>query len=256
MKEIKVKEENFFNFFSDDHKIADYFVDAVVLGEVKNFRYIVCKDGDCNFSFEMNNKKYVMDPEMDRYYAMKIIEFFQKTAFKYIHYEPEKLSRVIEIFKKKNFFKNCFSSSHYFDYNVETYNYEDDEKRYKGLDYDPDWDFSFSNEDDENDENVMTGFVFSWYTDPNYSPDKQKSDDEIYEIIKKNGGVRFYVDHKHYDFGGCIKLNIFTQYGLNKLVEEGLYIVRAIVTRTFFEEEEEEINEEKSQFINNLYCLP
>ena len=206
MKEIKVKVENVFDFFCYDHKIADYFVNAVKNGEVKNFKYNVFKDGACTFSFERKNKKYVMDPEMDRYYAMIIIEFFQKTAFTLIHKKPEKLNLLIERFKKKHFLKNLFGSSHYFVYDVETHKYEDDDL-------------------------LRNKFSFTLYDDS--CQDEQKSEDEI---IEKNGGVTLDVNYNDFYFYG----NMISYNGLNNLVEEDIErrrqveMIRKIVTETYF----------------------
>lgn len=243
MEEIKVKVEN---VFSDDHEIADYFVNAVKNGEVKNVYYYVdnvkkLKKGDYDFSFERKNKKYVMDPEMSPYYALKIIDLFKRTAFKFIHKKPEKLNSLIKRFKNGH----CLGLEDQFDccgYDVENVIGVEDNILCPNKYYDED-----SGENDYTnvtDEDVMNTFVFTWYND--YSPSKQKSDDEINEIIEKNGGVIFYVDYKHYDFEGHIKdLNRFTYKALNDLVEEQLEAIRKIITATYFKEEEEK-NEENS----------
>lgn len=267
MKEINftVKVENVFDFFNDDyedvdyffavktgclnnHEIAEWFVEAVKNGEVKNVHYSIynadvknLKKGDVNFSFEMNNTKYLMDHEMDPYFAMEIIDLFKRTAFKFIHKKPEKLNSLIKRFKNGH----CLGLEDQFDccgYDVENVIGVEDNILCPNKYYDED-----SGENDYTnvtDEDVMNTFVFTWYND--YSPFIQKSDDEINEIIEKNGGVIFYVDYKHYDLEGHIKdLNSFTYNELNKLVEEQLEAIRYIVTATYFKEEEEK-NEEKS----------
>ena len=205
MKEIKVKEEN---FFDENHEIVEDFIDVVIFGGVKNFKYNVFKDGDCTFSFEINNKRFVMDPEMDRYYAMKIIGLFKITAFTLIHKKTEKLNLLIERFKKKHFLKNLFGSSHYFVYDVETHKYEDDDL-------------------------LRNKFSFTLYDDS--CQDEQKSEDEI---IEKNGGVTLDVNYNDFYFYG----NMISYNGLNNLVEEDIErarqveMIRKIVTETYFKE--------------------
>lgn len=58
MEDIKFTVEKFFN---ENHEIAEWFVEAVKNGEVKNVHYSIynadvknLKKGDVNFSFEMN----------------------------------------------------------------------------------------------------------------------------------------------------------------------------------------------------------
>lgn len=237
MEEIKFTVEK---FFDEDHEIVDEFIEAVKNDEVKNVFYYVdnvkkLKKGDVYFSFERNNKKYVMDPEMSPYYALEIIELFKKIAFKFIHKKTEKLSSIVERFKNGH----CLGLEDQFlhcGFDVENVIGVEDNIVCPNKYYDED-----SGENDYTnvtDEDVMNTFVFTWYDD--YSPSEQKSDDEINEIIEKNGGVRFYVDYKHYDFEGHIKdLNRFTYKELNNLVEEQLEEIRYIVTATYFKEEEE-----------------
>ena len=225
MEEIKFTVEK---FFDEDHEIVDDFIDAVKNGDVKNVYYYVdnvkkLKKGDVNFDFEMKGHKYVMDPEMSPYYALEIIELFKKIAFRF----------------KNGHCLGLENQFHCFGYDVKNVIGVEDNivcpKKY----YDESGEYDYTN---VTDDDVMNTFVFTWYDD--YSPSKQKSDDEINEIIKKNGGVRFYVDYKDYDFEGHIKkLNRHTQYELNNLVEEQLEAIRYIVTATYFKEEK--INEEK-----------
>ena len=229
MEEIKVKVENVFDFFNYDHEIADYFVNSVKNGEVKNFMYIVYKDGDCNFSFERKNKKYVMDPEMDRYYAMKVIELFKKTAFKFINKKPEKLSRIVERFKNDRYLKNLFNRCHFNMYDVETAIWTED--RNKGR-YIAEFDLTNLTDDD-----FINNFYFTWYKDPNYCQDKQKSDDEIDKIIEKNGGVRLSVTCDDYNLGGNMFLSNNSYDALNYLVDVEVERIRKIITETYFEEE-------------------
>lgn len=243
MEEIKVKEENFQNFFNDDYEIADYFVDAIKNGEVKNFKYNVdnvdvneLKEGDYTFSFEMNNKKYVMDPEMSPEFAMEIIEEFKKTAFKFINKKPEKLYSLIERFKNDRYLKNLFNRCHFNMYDVETKIWTED--RNKGI-YIAEFDLTNLTDDD-----FINNFYFTWYKDQNYCPDKPKSD---YEIIEKNGGVKIVITYKDCDFDCCrIKdFDIYKYYKLKHLVEVEVERIRKIITETYFEEEEEK-NEENS----------
>lgn len=236
MEEIKVKVENVFDFFSDDHEIADYFVNAVKNGEVKNFRYIVCKDGDCNFSFERNNKKYVMDPEMSPEFAMEIIEEFQRAAFKYIHKKPEKLNSIIEKFKndrtlEEEFHLNRYSMYDYYStYDVETKFFIEKGLAGKYIDYSY---LDFNNVDEED---VTNTFVFAWCHDA-YCPCSHEESPDIDKIIKKYGGVKFYVDYNDYDFeGNLIEISKRFYMYMNNLVEVQLPKIRKIVTETYFEE--------------------
>lgn len=127
MEEIKFTVEKFFN---EDHEIVNDFIEAVENGEVKNIYYFVdnvkkLRIGDVNFSFEMKGHKYVMDPEMRPYYALKIIELFKKTAFKFIHKKPEKLISIVERFKNGH----CLGLEDQFDccgYDVEAYNFKEE----------------------------------------------------------------------------------------------------------------------------------
>ena len=234
MEEIKFTVEK---FFDEDHEIVEDFIEAVKNGDVKNVYYFVdnvkqLRRGDVNFSFEMNNKKYVMDPEMSPYYALEIIELFKKIAFKFIHKKKEKLSRIVERFKNGH----CLGLENQFywcGYDVENVIGVEDNIVCPNKYYVKDsGEYDYTN---VTDEDVMNTFVFTWYDD--YSPSKQKSDDEINEIIEKNGGVIFYVTYNDYDFEGHIKkLNRHTQYELNKLVEEQLEAIRYIVTATYFKE--------------------
>lgn len=221
MEEIKFTVEK---FFDENHEIVDDFIEAVMFGEVRHFKYSVLKDGNCDFSFEMNDKKYVMDPEMDPVYAMKIIELFKETAFTFINSKPEKLNSIIEFFKKDRTLKNLFNQFHFNVYDVETDNYVDD---------------GFCNT-----------FVFTLYGD--LFPDKQKSDDEIDEIIEKNGCVRLHFTYNDcYVEGYKSDLNKFSYRVLKYFDEEKFEIIREIVTETYFEEyttdEEEEDFELKNK---------
>lgn len=207
MEDIKFTVEK---FFDDNHEIVDDFIDAVTFGEVRHFKYNVSKDGDCTFSFEMDGKKYVMDPEMDPVYAMKIIELFKIEAFTFINSKPEKLNSIIEFFKKDRTLKNLFNKFHFNVYDVETDKYVDDE-------------------------DLMNSFVFTLYGD--HFPDKQKSDDEIDEIIEKNGCVRLHFTYNDcYVEGYKSDFNKFTYRVLKYFDEEKFEIIREIVTETYFEE--------------------
>ena len=235
MEEIKVKVEK----FNDD------FIEAVKNGEVKNVKYNVCnvkelKEGDYNFSFEMNDRKYVMTPEMRPYWAMKFIELFQRTAFKFIHKKQEKLNRLIKRFKKDHTLKNIFKKSFSSLYGVETMiNAEDNVNRNT---YNYYWDNDFTN---VTDEDVINTFIFCWCNRPDDCSDEQKSYDEIYEIFEKNGGFRLYVDYNDYNFcGSSMFVDRDSYNGLNNLFGEQLERIRKIITETYFEEEEK--NEEKS----------
>lgn len=225
MEEIKVTEK----FFNGN------FIEAVKNGEVTNFKYNVCdvkylRRGDFSFSFEMNNKYYFMDPEMDPFDARSFIRIFMLTAFKFIHKKPEKLSRLIERFKKDYYLKNLFEKSIDY-YSVDSIINNVPFNKFDSYYYDQDL-------KNVPDEDVTNQFRFTWYYAPDYVLDhgKEPDVDEIDELFKKNGGVRLSVTCDYYNLGGNMFLSNNSYDALNYLVEVELPQIRKIVTETYFEE--------------------